>query len=163
MMWRSYLLLIYRSCCSVEMKSLGFAQQLYTSDKLQVSCLSTQTEFQTINHKHFPQVANANANIIVLSLWQYFIHVILILHCFCNWDILWKKRVLRKQSLPSIPFKKDTIVMLTSCVCALEENGRKTLDWPPNTLLLSLSECQCQCAFQVALTRQTRQAIWFWT
>ena len=27
--------------------------------------------------------------------------------------------------------------MLTSCVCALEEHGRKTLDWPPNTLLLS--------------------------
>lgn len=61
MMWRSYLLLIYSSCCSVEMKSLGFAQQLYTSDKLQVSCLSTQTESHTTNHKHFPQVANDNA------------------------------------------------------------------------------------------------------
>ena len=75
--------------------------------------------------------------ILVLTLWQCFIHVLLILPCFCTWDILWKKCVLRKQSLPSIPYKKDTIVMLPSCVCALEEHGRKTLDWPPNTLLLS--------------------------
>ena len=62
MMWRSYLLLIYHSCCSVEMKSLGSAQQLYTCDKLQVSCLSTQTESQATNHKYFAQVANNSAN-----------------------------------------------------------------------------------------------------
>ena len=92
---------------------------------------------------------------LVLSLWQYFIYVILILPCFC--EISYKKCALRKQSFPSIPYKKDTIVMLTSCVCALEENGGKTLDWPPNTLLLSqvwprqwmsMSMCLSSCIYR---------------
>ena len=126
-MWRSYLLLIYHSCCSVEMKSLGSAQQLYTCDKLQVSCLSTQTESQATNHKYFAQVANDSANPCSYSLTV--LHTCYIdLALFLYLSYLMKKRVLRRQSLPSIPYKKDTIVMLPSCVCALEEHGRKTLE-----------------------------------
>ena len=126
------------------MKSLGFVQQLYTCDKLHVSCLSNQTEFQTPNHKQVPKWP-LTMPILVLSLWQYFIHVILILPV----SVI---EVSRKQSLTSIPYKKVTIVMLTSCVCALEEHRGKNLNWPPNTIdqvwprqRMSMSMCLSSC------------------